>query len=87
MIRPVFTELALFLAPFVAYVVFLWATRAGVLHPKSWPLGRIAWLLMAALVLMIGSFVVLAQWGGAPPGSTYIPAHVEGGTFVPGETK
>jgi hypothetical protein len=87
MIRPVLTELALFLTPFVLYAIFLWATRAGVLDPKSWTLSRIAWLLMAALVLMVGSFVVLAQWGGAPPGSTYIPAHTEDGKFVPGGTK
>jgi uncharacterized protein DUF6111 len=87
MIRPVLTELALFLAPFVAYALFLWATRAGVLHPDSWTLPRIAWLLIAALVLMLGSFIVLAEWGGAPPGSTYVPAHTENGKFVPGETK
>ena len=31
MIRPIFTEVALFVAPFVAYALFLWATRAGVL--------------------------------------------------------
>jgi len=36
---------------------------------------------------MIGSFVVLAQWGGSPPGSTYVPAHMEDGHFVPGQTK
>ena len=87
MIRPVLTEVALFLAPFVAYAVFLWATRACVLHPVSWSLSRLAWLLMTALALMIGSFVLLAQWGGAPPGSTYVPAHVEGGEFVPGQTQ
>ena len=87
MIRPVLTEVALFLAPFVAYALFLWATRASVLHPVSWSLPRVAWLLMTALALMIGSFVLLAQWSGAPPGSTYVPAHVEGGEFVPGRTK
>ena len=87
MIRPVLTEIALFLTPFAVYAVFLWATRSGVLHPASWSLTRIAWLLMAALVLMIGSFVVLAQWSGAPPGSQYLPAHTENGTFVPGTTK
>jgi Family of unknown function (DUF6111) len=87
MVRPVLTEVALFLAPFVAYAIFLWATRAGVLHPASWTPPRIAWLLIAALILMIGSFVVLAQWGGAPPGSTYVPAHYEDGKFVPGQTK
>ena len=87
MIRPVLTEVALFLAPFVAYAIYLWATRAGVLHPEAWSLPRIAWLVIAALGLMIGSFVVLAQWGGAPPGSTYVPAHTEDGKFVPGRTK
>ena len=87
MIRPVFTEIALFLIPFVVYAVFLVATRKGLLDQASWPLSRLAWLVIAALVMMIGSFVVLAQFGGAPPGSTYTPAHVDGGDFVPGKTK
>jgi Family of unknown function (DUF6111) len=87
MARPVLTEVALFLLPFVAYGIFLWSTRAGIWHPDSWTLSRIAWLLIFALGLMIGSFVVLAQWGGARPGSTYVPAHYENGRFVPGQTK
>ena len=87
MIRPVFTEVALFLAPFIVYAVFLWATRAGVLHPDSWTLSRIGWLVIASFVLMIGSFIVLSQWSGSPPGSVYVPAHTEGGKFVPGETR
>jgi hypothetical protein len=87
MIRPVLTEIALFLAPFIVYAIFLWATRAGVMNPEAWSLPRVAWLVIAALVLMLGSFVVLAQWGGSPPGSTYVPAHTEDGRFVPGETK
>ena len=41
MIRPVFTELALFLIPFVVYAVFLVATRKGLLDAGSWPLPRI----------------------------------------------
>jgi hypothetical protein len=36
---------------------------------------------------MIGSFVVLAHFGGSPPGSTYTPARVDDGDFVPGKTK
>jgi hypothetical protein len=47
----------------------------------------VLYLLIAAFLLVIGSFIVLAQWGGAPPGSTYIPAHIEDGRFVPGQTK
>lgn len=84
MIRPIFTELALFLTPFVLYALFLWTTRAGVLDLSAWALPRVLWLLMAALVLVIGSFVMLAEFGGAPPGSTYIPAHMEHGRLVPG---
>ena len=53
MIRPVLTELALFLAPFIVYAIFLWATQAGVLHPDAWTLPRIAWLVIVALVLMM----------------------------------
>ena len=41
MIRPILTEIALFLAPFAAYALFLWATRAGVLDPKSWRLATL----------------------------------------------
>ncbi|HEY1365338.1 MAG TPA: DUF6111 family protein [Xanthobacteraceae bacterium] len=87
MVRPFLTELVLFLTPFALYAIFLWATRAGVLDVGQWTLPRIGWLSMAALLLMIGSFLVLAQWSGAPPGSTYIPAHLEGGKFVPGQAK
>ena len=87
MIRPVLTEIALFLAPFLIYAVFLWATQAGVLHPNSWSLPRVTWLVIAAIALMLGSFLYFATFGGAPPGSTYIPAHVDAnGNFVPGRT-
>ena len=45
-------------------------SQADLLHPQSWPLGRLMWLTIAALALMFGSFVVLAQWGGEPKNST-----------------
>jgi len=87
MIRPVATEVILFLTPFVLYAVFLWATKAGVMDVQSWPLSRLAWLTMAALALVVGSFIYFAHFTGAPPGSTYVPAHIENGKFVPGTTK
>jgi hypothetical protein len=87
MIRPVLTELALFLTPFALYAAFLWATRAGVLEPASWPMATVAWLTVVALVLMAGSLVIVVQFSGSPPGSTYVPAHIEDGRFVPGDTK
>ena len=86
MIRPVATELALFLTPFVLYALFLWATRAKVLDPERWSIHTLVWLTIAALVLMLGSFLVLAQFSGSQSGSTYIPAHLEDGRLVPGTT-
>ena len=83
MIRPVFTEILLFAAPFALYAVFLWATKAGVMDPESWPLPRIAWLVIVALALMLGSFIYFANYTGAPVGSQYEPAHMEDGKFVP----
>jgi hypothetical protein len=87
MIRPILTELALFLAPFAAYAVFLVMTRGGLLEPDSWSLKTVASLTIVALLLVVGSFVVLAHFTGAPPGSAYVPAHIENGRLVPGETK
>jgi len=87
MIRPIFTEFALFIAPFVAYALFLWATRAGVVDAKAWSAPRLAWLAIIALVLVIVSLLVLAEFSGAPPGSTYVPAHLENGRLVPGVEK
>lgn len=87
MIRSIFTEVGLFLVPFALYVVFLLATRAGAIHPDAWTLRRVATLVIVSLILVAGSFLVLAQFSGAPPGSTYVPAHVENGGLIPGETR
>ena len=87
MIRQIAIEIGLFLVPFVLYALFLAITNAGVLQPKAWRLSRLAALLIASLLLMFGSFLILAQFSCAPPGSTYVPAHVENGKFIPGTTR
>ena len=88
MLRPVLTELVLFLTPFALYALFVVATRrGGLLDRANWPLSRVIWLLMVGFLLVIGSFIVLANWDGAPPTATYTPAHMENGKLVPGKTK
>ncbi|MGY3609834.1 MULTISPECIES: DUF6111 family protein [unclassified Bradyrhizobium] len=87
MIRPVLTEIGIFLIPFAVYAVFLIATRSGVLAKSSWPLPLIAKLVLGALLLVVVSFVLLAHFSGAPPNSTYVPAHIENGRLVPGVEK
>jgi hypothetical protein len=77
----------LFLTPFVIYAAFLILTRSEVIHADAWRMRRVAALVIASLVLVVGSFFFLAQFSGAPPGSTYVPAHVKDGKFVPGTTR
>jgi len=87
MIRPVLTEVGIFLIPFAAYALFLIATRSGALAPSSWPVPLVAKLTLGSLLLVVVSFVLLAHFSGAPPNSTYIPAHIENGRLVPGAEK
>ena len=87
MIRPAFTEILIFLIPFAVYAVFLVATRSGLLQQSSWPVHIVAKLVIGSFLLVIVSFILLAHFSGAPPNSTYVPAHIENGKFVPGVEK
>ena len=84
MIRPVLTEIGIFLIPFAVYALFLIATRSGVFVQSSWPIHLIAKLVFGSLLLVVVSLVLMANFSGAPPNSTYIPAHIENGKLVPG---
>jgi hypothetical protein len=87
MIRPVLTEIGIFLIPFAVYALFLAATRSGLFARSSWPIAVVARLVLAALVLVIAGLIGLAHYSGAAPDSTYIPAHIENGKLVPGVEK
>jgi Family of unknown function (DUF6111) len=87
MIRPALTEIGIFLIPFALYALFLIGTRSGLLVQSSWPFHLIAKLVIGALLLVIASLVLLANFSGAPPHSTYVPAHIENGRLVPGVEK
>ena len=87
MIRPVFTEIGIFLIPFAVYAIFLIASKNGVTLKSSWPVHVVGRLAFASLLLVVLSLVLLAQFSGAPPNSTYVPAHIENGRLVPGVEK
>lgn len=84
MIRPAFTEVGIFLIPFAVYALFLLATRSGLVVQSSWPVHVVAKLVLGSLLLVLVSFILLAHFSGAAPNSTYVPAHIENGKFVPG---
>ena len=87
MIRPLLSEVGLFLLPFAAYAAFLIVSRTNVLTAASWPVHVIGGLLVVALLLTVGALIMLANFSGAPPHSTYTPAHMENGRLVPGVDK
>ena len=87
MIRQLLIGIALFFAPFAVYALLMWAARPGPAKPSDWSPRALQWLTIAALVLVIASFALWAQQGGAPPGAVYEPAHMENGHFVPGRFK
>jgi Family of unknown function (DUF6111) len=87
MIRPVLTEIGIFLLPFGIYALFLIATRSGVMVQSSWPIQLVARLMLGSLLLVIASLIWLAHFSGGSPNSTYIPAHIENGRLVPGVEK
>ena len=87
MIRPVLTEIALFLTPFAIYALFPVRDAGGGVRSRVVDADALVWLTGAALALLIGSFILFAHFSGAPPGSTYEPAHIEDGKFVPGRTR
>jgi hypothetical protein len=87
MIRPVLTEVGIFLIPFAVYALFLVATRSGLFAQTSWPAHLVAKLALGSLLLVVVSFILLAHFSGAPPNSTYVPAHIENGKLVPGVEK
>ena len=75
MIRPVLMELGIFLIPFAIYAAYLIAHRVDFMIAASWPPHIVVRLSLAALALVVVSFVLLA---------TYVPAHLENGKLVPG---
>ncbi|WP_407117390.1 DUF6111 family protein [Bradyrhizobium sp. LMG 9283] len=87
MIRTVLTEIGIFLIPFAVYALFLAATRSGLFARSSWPVAIVARLVLVALALVIAGLIGLAHFSGAPPDSTYVPAHIENGKLVPGAEK
>ncbi|GAB1715239.1 MAG: hypothetical protein NTAFB05_02810 [Nitrobacter sp.] len=77
-------EIGIFLVPFAIYAAYLIANRVDFMIAASWPAHIVLRLSLAALVLVVVSFILLAHFSGAPPDSTYIPAHMENGRLVPG---
>lgn len=76
-----FAELAVFLAPIAAFVLWRWAVARGLDGPPP----RQLLGLFAGLVLIAAWLIYTGERERLPPGR-YVPAHVEDGRVVPGHT-
>jgi len=81
--RAVVESLALFLAPFLIFAVYLVLRARYPLAVEHWTRGRVATLVLIGLAAALIGMIVLVSI--APRGhGVYVPAHVENGVLVPG---
>ena len=81
--RAAFETLALFLAPFILFALYLALRLRYPLALEHWTRGRVSVLTMIGLVAALLGLIALEIL--APRGQgTYVPAHVENGVLVPG---
>lgn len=82
MVRVALSDLLLFLVPFAAFAALLLLQRRRILAVESWSASA-AWLAVAGLVLVLGSFLYTGFLVGRPE-SGFEPTHIENGQVVPG---
>lgn len=93
MFRLFFTYVLPLIAPTLVYLAWNWVQLRRSLAGKRveppptfadmpWP-----FLAGAGVSLLVVTLLALALLdGGAPPGATYVPPHLEDGRIVPGQT-
>jgi thiol:disulfide interchange protein len=77
---------ALFFAlPFIAYGIWLLATRGTATRGADWPARIVGILAVAGALLMVAALVAVIHFTAAAPGQGYRPAAIKDGVIVPGE--
>jgi hypothetical protein len=84
MMRVTVETLLLFALPFAAYALWLRVARDTAFDPSHWSRAAI-WLAMAGLALVALAFLLTGLLAERRTGG-YVPAHVEDGRLVPGQT-
>jgi len=85
MIRVIFTEGLMFLAPFAAFALLLLLQRRRVLDLEHWSRATV-WLLMVGMALVLASFLYKGLFAQRPERG-FEPTHMENGQLVPGRFK
>lgn len=85
MIRIVIENILLFLAPTLAYLLFVLVTRpdarSGTAVLDDAPL---IWLFAAGAALLLVTLVLFSSTSGGKPGQSYTPPSIKDGRITPG---
>ena len=81
--RAAFETLALFLAPFALFALYLALRSRYPLAVAHWTRGRVSLLTLAGLAAAVLGLLFLEATAPRATG-TYVPAHAENGVIVPG---
>ncbi|HEY8566233.1 MAG TPA: DUF6111 family protein [Beijerinckiaceae bacterium] len=83
MSRVIFEEAVLFLAPFLLFGLYLVLRRRNPFHGSEWE-GKVGWLLIAGLAIVVTSLLLTGIFAGRSTGQ-FVPTHIENGRVVPGQ--
>ncbi|MBL6952129.1 MAG: hypothetical protein ISR50_05830 [Alphaproteobacteria bacterium] len=85
MLSKILYHLVPFLLPFIAYALFLFATRRAREKGQAFDEAPWLWLFATGLVLMVASLIAVWAFTGDPAGGQYVAPHVQDGKMVPGQ--
>jgi hypothetical protein len=88
MVRKILFHLIPFLLPFIAYGLYVFATRrarANSTAGEAFDEAPWYWLFSVGLALTGASLIAVWAFTGAPAGGSYVAPHMENGQVVPGK--
>ena len=87
MMRVVLINLLMFLLPFLLYGGYVYLTRGSQSPDSIWRGAPIGWLVVAGVVLALGTLFTLVTFSGWGTEGTYYPPRFEDGVVKPGRVE
>ncbi len=87
MIRKILFHLVPFLLPFIAYGLYVFATRRARAKGQAFDEAPWFWLFSSGLASLVASLIAVWAVGGDPAGGEYVAPHMKAGKIVPGQFK
>ena len=85
MLQKILFHVVPFVLPFVAYGLYLFATRRARTRGAAFDEAPWYWLFSVGLALTGASLIAVWAFSGAPADGKYVAPHMENGQVVPGK--